>query len=645
MRTILLGIACMMAIPCLQAQDKLDNFGKITKADLELKTCDFDPDAAAYCLIDLGEVSYNFTPGGINVETNFRKRIKILKEEGNKRADIKIRYYSKDRYEEVTNVAAFVYNLDDAGNILTTKLEKNLIYDKKIDNRYSEVSFAIPEVKVGSVIEYKYRTTKKDGIGDIEDWYFQSDIPVRYSAYNLVIPTYFDFQYQVTRRQDIDIHKGKRAEDGQWFIMHNIPHLKEEPYMSGFRDYLQRVDFQLSSITPPNSLPINYRTSWGKLGDELLEKEWFGLQLKKNISGTGAPLKALLANARTQKQKIDAIYKFVQTNMSWNGRYSYGSIDGVKDAWDKKSGNLGDINLILLNLLKDNHIKAYPILISTRDNGKINPLLPFLEQFNGVYVYAEPGDGFLPMVMNAADKYNPSDIYPYDVQLTSALVVGKDITQIVSIEDPAKKLKHIVNIFMQVDDKGQIDGNATVNSYEYGKNIRRKTYDDNNLGKFFENNEGIKIKVDSMEVENQQVDSLPLMQKVYFSGNIQQSGEYGFIPYNLFSGLAKNPFVAEERSSDIDFGFNQSFMIIGNYSIPVDFEYEELPKNIRMILPDSSIMMTRMIQKNDNILNFKVNIDFQRSVYTAEEYPDVKEVYKRIFAYLNEHVVIRKKKK
>ena len=246
-----------------QAQDKIDSYGKICMADMKMTTCDFDHDAGALCLFDVGEVYYNLTERSVDIQANFRKRIKILNEKGIEEANIKIRYYSKDRFEDISNISGIVYNLDAAGNVVTTKLKKELIYDKKIDSRYSEISLAFPNVKAGSVVEYKYKSFKKNNIEAIDDWYFQSDIPVRYSAYNLLIPKYFDFTYKTIHRQPMDYIKSKIYNEGDWFIMHNIPALKNEPYMSGFKDYLQRVDFQLAAINPPNDLPISYRTTWG----------------------------------------------------------------------------------------------------------------------------------------------------------------------------------------------------------------------------------------------------------------------------------------------------------------------------------------------------------------------------------------------
>jgi hypothetical protein len=351
----------------------------------------------------------------------------------------------------------------------------------------------------------------------------------------------------------------------------------------------------------------------------------------------------LLAGVKNDHDKLDIIYKFVQTNMAWTGEHSRGSYDGIKSAWDKKSGTTADINLLLVNLLKDNNIKAYPLLVSTRDNGRVNGFLPFLGQFNSTYVCAITADGE-PFILNAADKYSSSKLIPYDVQSTEAFLVEKNNGRIVNIQDFNKKLSHTVSLFMNVQPDGNVAGSATIWSYDYGRNVRLKTYKDKNMKAFFADNEGIKLTVDSFNVTNDEVDSLPLLQKIYFNGNMQTSDEYSFLPYNLFSGLGKNPFISEKRASDIDFGYMQSYLITGTYMLPTDFVVEELPKNIRMILPDTSIMLTRQVQFESGVINFRVSVDFLRPQYEAAEYPDVREVYKKIFALLNEHIVIKKKK-
>lgn len=638
MRSLLL-LLCLCTACYTYAQDKLPAFGKIEKPDLQMTDCSFDPGAEALWLIDIGEVQYNFSPdGSVFIQTNHRCRIKILNEKGISNADVKISYYSKDKFEDITNVDGYVYNMDDAGNMMTTKLESKQVYNKKVSEDYSQVSFAMPNVKTGSVIEYRYRSYKRS-IGGIDDWYFQKEVPVRYSAYNLMIPDYFDFSYKVTRRQDMEANVDK-VEKGTWFIMRNIPSLKEEPYTAGINDYVQRVDFQLSAIHPPGGETISYRNTWEKLNEELLEKESFGVQLRKNLPGMEG-LKLLVKKATDVNEKIRLIYNYVQQNMEWNGQHTFYSSDGIKLAWDKKSGTSGDINLLLVNLLKDAELSAYPMLTSTKDNGKVNQLYPFLYQFNQVLACAESKDGNL-FIMDATDKYNPYTLVPYDVQSTEGLLIDKKKMGFLPLLTNTQ-FRHSIAVQLRLDNDGKLSGEAVVNSYDYGKNVQLHKYKKGTLKESFKASDDITLITDSLLVKHADNDSLPLEQHLWLSGNVQPSGDYAFIPYHLFTGLGKNPFTADKRQTDIDFNYPKQYTINGSIIIPENYSFDDLPKNMRMIMADTSIALTRILQKDQNILTYRVIIDFKRPVYTVEEYLDVKEFFKKLYEALEEKIVLKKK--
>ena len=64
------------------AEKDLPAYGKIDKADLQLKECEFDKDAEAYNLISYGNVHYTVSGEDFNIVTERRSRIKILKEKG-----------------------------------------------------------------------------------------------------------------------------------------------------------------------------------------------------------------------------------------------------------------------------------------------------------------------------------------------------------------------------------------------------------------------------------------------------------------------------------------------------------------------------------------------------------------------------------
>ncbi len=639
------------------AQKDLPEFGKIDKDDLLMKECDIDKDAVAYKLIDYGDVSYQSGRDLFQIVTEHRVRIKILKDKGVDYANVKLKFYTVDRYEDISNVSGITYNLDNTGNIVTSKLDKSAIFKKPIDKEYSEVAFTLPDVKAGSVIEYKFKEIRQS-YSHLDDWNFQDEIPTRLSRYTILVPTIFRFVSQELVYQQVD----KKKEDGpqqslmfndgsvyrygtyaETYTLKNVPALPDEPLMSSSRDYAQRVVFQLSQIDYGDGRVDDVRNTWPRLAQSLLEYEDFGLQLKKNIPHTGS-LDDSVKLIKDDYHKMIFIYNYVQRNMNWNDEYGIFSDNGIKSAWDKKSGNTCDINFILIDLLRDAGITAYPILVSTRDNGAVNTLYPFLQQFNEVMALAIiDGKNY---AMNAADKYNPAWLVPYDVLNNEAYIIDKQDGKWIILNDANAVYQNTVSIFSQITPDGMLEGTATVYSEGYCKNPRlemwtedKKAFTDKYFSKSFTG-----VKIENLEVKNTGVDTLPLQQAVQFSLPLSASGDYEYFPINLFQGLEKNPFIDDKRLTDIDFGYKQVYQIVGAVQLPDGFEFDELPKNIRMIMPDTSIELLRLMQADSTSMQFRMTLNFEKPLYEATDYPYFKEFYKKLFDALNEKVVIKKKK-
>jgi hypothetical protein len=618
---------------------KLPSFGKIDKEDLLYKECSYDKNADAECLIDYGEVNYFVISNSIINELDIRVRIKVFNEKGLSHANVRIPFYSKGNRDYVSKITGVTFNLNDNGEIEKTELEKNSIYKQKINQYYDEMVFSLPNVKAGSVIEYKYRVAKKDVLR-LENWTFQRRIPVRFSMYDAGIPTPLQFTYRVIRTLPAEekTESGIQGVKRKIFVMKNIPGLNNEPHMSSASDYYQRVEFQLTGIGI-NPVPGN---TWKDFAVELLQDEDFGLQIKKNVL-KNLPLESVVKSISDPIVKINTIYQFVQRQVAWNGSNSYWTENGVKQALEKHEGNSADINLLLLNLLLDADIKAYPILVSTRDHGRINIAFPFHTQFNNVYVYVDLPDN--PLVLDASNKNSPYYIGPWDVQFTNAFLVDKSYYKIVSIGDikHTYKLTSIVNA--EINNEGEIKGNAKVYSSEYARierlSVLRKNSENYKTTYFTEPHPGYTF--DSVVTINLDKDSLPLENHVNFSGKLNTSGEYLFYKPNFLLEMDKNPFLDENRFTHIEFGYNQKYTLTANITFPQNYEPEELPQNIKMILPDTSIILHRAMQKNENTISYRIVLEIKRPIYYNDEYPDFKEFFTALMDKLNEEIVFKKK--
>jgi hypothetical protein len=631
---------------CALAQKKeaeLPVFGKVDKAELEMKECPFEENAEAMILIDEAQLDYVL---GASFDMRKRVRIKILSEKGLDRANVHLSFISARNEEEIRNLEAQTYNLDDKGNIVITKLEKNLVYDKKLNKRETERSFTFPAVKVGSIIEFRYKHVNAGLI----NWYFQRSIPVQYSRFKIDMPEEIEVSVLPHTSRTYDKKReesGRRYKDS--YSMTNVPSFRDEPFIINEDYYMDRLETKITALVIDGRRQSR-TVNWLDVIKFLMEDEDFGVQIKKNIPRT-AELDAKLKNINAPYEKMKTIYKYVQENMQWNDYTGIWASDGVKNAWKDKKGTSGEINLILVNLLKDAGLKVFPILVSTHSNGLVNSLdagtldRPGFRQFNKVMALVEL-DG-RPYVLDASQKGIPVHLTPAEVLQTQGLVIEKLETGEWGWRDVTHQAlaKNLILVNGLIDANGKMTGQAKITSYDYAR-LSRLPVAKKGKEKFIEayvsNNQG--MLVDDIEFENIDSDSLPLVQTIKFNQSLNNTGEYSYFSSNILSGLERNPFVADQRFSDVFFGTNQMYTILGNFTLPDGFEFDALPKNIKMIMPDTSIIMTRAAQVANGVLSTKIQVEFRKPFYAATEYEDFQEFYKRLFELINEQYVVRKKK-
>ncbi len=638
----------------IHAQKNQPSFGKIDKADLEMKDCPFDRGADAVTLIDYGEVYYRGGGDFLNTVFEKRVRIKILNAAGLYYANVSIPYFDRNNEEQIKKIVGYTYNLDESGKVKRTKAGKSSVYSKRIDKQYSVVILTFPEAKVGSVVEYRY-TVQMQSWQQLKDWYFQGRIPTRYSEYEVNIPSAFRFTIKPFVEDSLEIREAvsqqylKVAERTYFvnvlrknYIMRDLPAIKDEPFMGSAKDYMQRLEFQLSQIDYGDGQLVNIRKTWSDIVDLLTKADDFGTQLEIAIPGTEQAIISALKLPDVET-RIRFVYNYVRNNMSWDSREGIYSEDGLLSAWNRRSGNIGDINLLLVNLFRKAGLQAWPILLSTRENGLVSTNSPFLRQFNTVMAYVRGDKKYF--VLDATDRVSCYTLIPENIVNTSGFVVGGEDGQWVDINDVVHKFKLTTAIQGEIDSNGVMKGTVLVNSYEYAKKQRAATWttDKDKFRQQYFTKPGSQIRIDDLAVTNAETDSLPLEQKAQFSYTLDRSGDYRYFSINLFSGLERNPFISDERLSDIDFGYTQEYMIFGSYSIPQGYSFETLPENVSMIMPDNSIVFNRSLQAEDNLLSVRITVSFKRSFYPAMSYAAFAAFYKKLFSKLNEQIVIKKK--
>lgn len=628
------------------AQSVLTPIGEISSAEIQLTKCSFDTEANAVILMHEAFSNYD---DYYHLVTEHHIRIKILNEKGIGEGDIVIPFWSKDDFEDIVIEKAITYNFEN-GRRIETPVSRKDIFTNRRNDRYSTMSFAFPAVKTGSILDLKYVSTMKH-YGGLDKWEFQDRLPVVSSKYDLLIRPNLEFSYVFHKRPDYKaIVKQNPSTGSIYFEMNNIPALDYEPYIDSRKDYLQHVEFQLSGLSTTSGAyggstsTRKYMDTWESVSRELLSTSEFGGMVGKSIPGTDEFVQKLKALSSDQA-KMKMAYDFVVANMTWNHIYSKYASDGLKKPWEKKTGNSAEVNFILINLLKQAGLDVAPAVVSERWHGKVSPTYTFLDQFDNVVACVKIGDQ--AYYLNATERYTPAFYTPYELLNTRALVVTKKTKELTEIKNESLIYNELIVNTLTLNSDGSIKGNTNIQSAGYARVEKLQQFMDNEKT-FVKNHfsdEDIIPEVTKFTTEGVNNDSSAFVQHCDFTGKLSLAGDFYFVPLNLFSGFDKNPFLRDKRFSNINFGYKRSIKIVTTVSLNDDYVVEELPKAIRLSSEEKDIEMTRAVEYNKEFkeLTGVVTINFAKSLYDVDDYPVLQAFYKRMFEFIREPVLIKKK--
>jgi hypothetical protein len=501
----------------------------------------------------------------------------------------------------------------------------------------------MPDVKAGSVVEVAY-VWRRSNSSVIPGWDFQSDIPTRFSQYAAQVYTdvYFNSLERTTLplRQDSSIARGH----GHVWSMENVPSFRQEPFSRSATDGLQSIELVIVSVRSPVGTMTDVAGTWQAVGKKIAENDQFSKTFDQNINDR----EDLAKQARklpTDEAKVEFLFNKVKDLMKWNGDKVWASKEGIKKAWENKSGNWGEINMVLCKLLNEAGVKAYPMLASTRDNGKMYTNFINMYQMNKLVVYV-PVDDKKFYALDASGRYNNYNEASFDLLHSLGLVINKkgDDYRIVYLKNDSP-VKQVVDINAEIKSDGTMAGDADINSFSYNKSNALQMHDLLDEKKYNEiltgNNNDLKIL--SQKMDNAEVDSLPLVQHLSFKLDLPGTDDkYIYFSPNLFSGLYKDPFVNVQRLSDIDFGCQYLYAINGKFKIPPGYKIESLPQAETITMADKSIIFKRTVTEQDGFIITYYVVNFKESYFPLSEYSNIYEFFKKLDQGLNEQIVLKK---
>ena len=307
-------VLCLMLIQFLNAQDV--KFGKVTKEELLETSYSRDESANALILYKNQQTYFQYNTTGAKLVTEIHERIKIYNKEGFEYATQYIDLYkSSSSEEEIGRIKAFTFNLEN-NEIVKTELDKNQIFKDQIRYNYNQIKFTMPNIKEGSVIEFKYKITSPF-IWNIDEFRFQYDIPIKHIVAQISTPEGFNFKSTPKGYVPFSSRPGKSYDGGNAtkYVLTHVPALKSESYVDNIDNYRAGVMFELVSINIPGVLYRDYARSWKDVAQTIGSSDDYKNKLDKTKSFNDE-LEALLADKVSQTEKMKTIFSYVKENIT-----------------------------------------------------------------------------------------------------------------------------------------------------------------------------------------------------------------------------------------------------------------------------------------------------------------------------------------
>ncbi len=579
-------------------------------------------------------------------------RIKILTEKGKEYGDVEIPAY-EGRIFSINGVKGRTIHSDGKVIPFTGKpIEKLLL--KRGNEKVMTKVFSLPDVQVGSIIEYEYVLGYEDNIASSPRWYIQQPLYVHKAHYHFV-PT----QRELTSNSEhgkvvnsllyasilppgVQVRSGM---DGYDLVIENVPPMIDEEYMPPMESISYRVLFYYSSYHNEDDFWKQEGKYWSKNVDRFAQPS---AKLK-------AAVQQLTPPGDTEEQKLRKIYAAVMQleNASFTREHSAAenkaeglTVKTADDIWEQKRGNDDELTLLYIAMARAAGMKAYAMRVINRDRGLfIKNYMDWdqldddiaIVQVNGKEMFFDPGERYCEF-----GKLHWKHAFAGGVRQVDG---GTAIAESGALGYKDSQMLRIADLKLDSEDKlqGIIRMNFTGSeALRWRQDILRN--DEEQAKKDFERElqkdmpAGVVVKTNHFVGANDY--SNVLMVIVDVSGGVGTStGKRVFLPGTFFEANAKPLFVHEKRENPVDLHFPYMVRDTVTLTLPAGFTVESVPKDAEIPLPNFADYVSKY-KGTDTVYAYSRLMAVANIIYSAKEYAQIKDFYAKANAQDQQQAVL-----
>ena len=562
-------------------------FQPVSPEELKMTSEPLAPGAAAIILFREVDRDDN---GRTSHEDNYL-RIKILKEEGRKHADVEIPF--NRAAGNINNIHARTIRPD--GSIANFD---GKIFDKSILKRkglkYIARTFTLPEVQVGSIIEYTYTIDLAEYQIYGSHWLLSDELFTKHAKFSLK-PFESNYMNVSLRWTMVALPAGTKPSIGPDRIIRmeaeNIPAFQSEDFMPPEDELKSRVDF----IYSEDAVEQDPAKFWKKVGKKLNDRTDSFVNKRKAMEQAVAQT---VAPGDSQEVKLQKLYARVQQmrNTTYEVRKTEQEEqrakekppENVEDIWKQGFASSRDLTWLFLGLARAAGFEAYAVMASDRRNYFFNPrtMNSFELDSNAVLVKLNGKDRFF----DPGAAFTPFAFLPWEKTGVQGLRLDKDggtWVQTVMPESSDSRIDRKAALKLNPE-TGGLEGKLTV-TYTGLEALRRrvdqrnqddtehKTYLEDEVREYVP----AAIDIDLTNKPDWKSSGAPLISEfeIKIPGWAAAAGHRALMPVGIFSASEKHVFDHTERVHPIYFEFQNEKVDDITIELPPGWKVATLPKS------------------------------------------------------------------
>jgi hypothetical protein len=579
-------------------------------------------------------------------------RLKILTEAGKKYADVPVVY--PGRYFSVASVEGRTIHSDGTVIPFTGKPFQKEVY-KTGAYTEKETFFTMPDVQVGSILEYRYTLRYDARILMGAEWIIQQDLFVRSAKYTF--DAYGEGAVQGNGDQTTGIAytdvlpkgaavKQIRSQNAFELEVHNIPPIPSEEYMLPQSSLVYRVLFYYSGDRPQDFWADKGR-DWARDTNKFLGSS---NQLKSAVAEIVAP-------GDNDHQKLVKIYDammkldntdFTRTISAEELKQAGLRANSAADIWAQKRGNSHEITLLFIALARAAGLQAYAVRVTNRDENIFDINFLNTRQLND-YIAIVNVDG-------KEQFFDPGERYCEFGKLhwkhTSADAMRQTYDSTAMIKTPGANYQEAQTVRvaqLQLEPDGTLHGVITVKmtgvpALTWRQRALRS--DEAEVTKEFENKMRSELPA-GVDAHLARFIGLADWKSVLVA-QFEVSGAMGtvtgkrvILPSSFFQEARENPnFSSSTRQTEIYLHYAYARQDTASIALPHNLEVESIPQDVKLPFPNNGLYSANYSLK-DNTYTATRLIILANFLFQPSDYSALRDFYQKINGEDQEQAILK----